>query len=107
MTPLIINWINGRFGITTRKTGASTQRYGLISDDGVWGLHLDGEHVDLTHIPTGNRLWRFRQLGPAVEALREMITVTGVEWNTRRPMVDEATTVQIESIMKRYDGVST
>lgn len=103
----MLHWINGRFPIAIRASGVSVQRYGLISDDGVWGLHLDGYHVDITHIPSGNRLWRFRQLGPAVEALREMITVAGVEWNTRKPMFDDATETQIESIMKRYDGVAT
>ena len=103
----MLHWINGRFPITVRAQGTSVQRYGLISDDGVWGLHLDGYHVDVTHIPSGNRLWRFRQLGPAVEALREMVAVAGVEWNTRKPMYDAETVTQIESIMKRYDGVST
>lgn len=104
MTPLIIHWQSGTFHILTR-TGRMDARHGLITSDGVWGIHLDGYHVDLTHVPTGKRLWRFRQLGPAVEALRDVLLVSGVEWNTTKVLADDATTAQIESIVTQYDGV--
>lgn len=107
MTPLILHWQHGRFPITVRTAGVSEQRYGLITEDGVWGLHLDGYHVDLTHIPSGNRLWRFRQLGPAAEALRDVLSKVDVQWAVRKPIVDDETTTQIESILKQYDGVAT
>lgn len=106
MSPLLIQWHSGTFRILTRVAGVMAARHGLITDDGVWGIHLDGYHVDLTHIPTGKRLWRFRQLGPAVEALRDVLAVSGVEWNTTKVMTDDTTLVHIELILRQHDGVA-
>lgn len=99
----MILWHPEHFHILTRQNEAMVARFGLVSSDGLWGLHLDGEHATLTHIPSGKRLWRFRSLGAAAQAVATLTTLPGVEWNTRKLMMDEPTETHILTIVKEAD----
>lgn len=96
-------WHHEKFIVRLRE-GTAESRDGLVSQDGVWGLHRDGEHIAVTHIPSGFRLWRFRQLGPATEAVRA-VAAMDIAWNTTTPMIDEPTTLHIELIVREHEAV--
>lgn len=70
------------------------ERDGLVSTDGVWGMHLDGYHVNLTHRASGKRVGRFTSLGDATSVASSLAAMPDVDWTTNNPY--EAMSVEQE-----------
>lgn len=101
-----MNWRVGRIPIRLRRmkvTDPYTYRPGLVSEDGHWGLHLDGEHLDLTHMPSGKRLGRFPSLGQAAECAAAITPLTPL-WGTVNPQdtLTEIDLVNLERLIASY-----
>lgn len=76
-------WRPGRVPLLTRATPPTlVYRLGLVSEDELWGLHLDGEYIDLTHVKSGKRIGRFPSLGQAAEAATALGAMDDVSWVT-------------------------
>ena len=101
-----MSWAVGRVPLRLRRHNPNdpyTYQEGLVSGCGVWGLHLDGEHIDLTHMPSGKRLSRFPSLGQAAQAAEHLSSITSI-WSMANPEqhLEEHQLADIERIIALY-----
>jgi len=100
----MIMWRAGTVRIVTRDAAALTSvRDGLVSEDDYWGLHLDGERIAVTHLPSGKRLARFPSLGQAVEAVAELVRQYPKAWVVSDPndVLTDEDLVHVKRILDR------
>lgn len=92
----MLTWIRGNFRILVAND-AMVEREGLVTEDGVWGITMDGEHVTLTHTASGRRVTRFRSLAAADTLVRHLNSMD-VGWAVRRPNLTDAQELEIQAV---------
>lgn len=97
---MIIHWVRGNFRIIVAND-AMSEREGFVTEDGVWALHLDGEHVTLTHMASGKRVTRFKSLAAADELVRHLSSMD-VGWNLRNPNLTCEQELEIQAVIRSY-----
>lgn len=95
---MIITWIRGNFRILVAND-AMKEREGLVTEDGLWGIHLDGEHLTLTHTASGRKVTRLKSLA-GLDTLVRHLSSMDVGWMLRNPNLSEAQELEIHSVIR-------
>lgn len=93
-----IHWIRGNYRILVTDDKL-VEREGLVTEDGVWGITLDGEHVTLTHTVSGKRVMRFKSLAAVDEVVRHLNSMA-VGWAVRQPQLSEAQELELSAVIR-------
>ena len=94
----MITWIRGDFRILTREN-AMVLRQGLVTEDGLWGIFLDGEHLNLTHTASGKRLTRTKSFAVLDELLRHLMAMP-TAWTLANPQLTPEQEVELGALFK-------
>jgi hypothetical protein len=76
-------WMRGMVPVKTPQSVEA--RDGMVSDNGHWGIHIDGYHVNLTHRASGRRVGRFKTIGHAIATAEGLAALPDVDWSATNP----------------------